>query len=107
MYRFQKWAIFLIILLAIASIYHDLTNGSHIQPTNEPKQQKDTMQTKQFTVVKVKVEAGDTFLSITEQLNDSLTTMDIDKISEDFALINHTDPHNIKIGASYYFPLYK
>lgn len=107
MYRFQKWSVYIIILLAITSIYHDLTDGSHISPTNEHKQQKENVDTRQFTVVEVKIESGDTFLSITEQLNDSLTTLDINKISEDFTKINHIDPHNIKRGTSYYFPLYK
>lgn len=107
MHSLQKLVICLIIILAFASVYHDLNSGSQVHLMNESDQQENSVQTKQFTVVKVKVEAGDTFLSIIEQLNDSLTTVNIDEISEDFMLINHTDPHDIKNGDSYYFPLYK
>jgi len=107
MYRLQKWGIYIIILLAIISIYHDVTDGSHISPVDEQKQQPKTIDTREFNVVKIQVKPGDNFLSIIERLNASLTTLDIDKISSDFTKINHTDPHNIKYGESYYFPLYK
>lgn len=103
----QKWIIFVVTILIIISIYHDLVNGTAVNSTTVSQQTStEENTTKKFHVVKVKVHAGDTVLSIAEEVNGSLETLDMKQIFDDFRLINHTDPHNIKTEEYYYFPLY-
>ncbi|MEN1970516.1 hypothetical protein WMZ97_20870 [Lentibacillus sp. N15] len=108
MSAFRKSVIYIVIILVIAGIYHDLTDGTPVQsPKHEQKMGPQNKVTKQFQVVQVKVQAGDTVLSITEQLNESLATLNMEQIFDDFFMINHTNPRHIKNGTYYYFPLYK
>ncbi|MGY0692905.1 hypothetical protein ACW2QC_08950 [Virgibacillus sp. FSP13] len=105
---FKKSGIYLFIILIIVSIYTDLTNGSLLPSNNNtiPEKQTESTNTRKFEIMKVKVRAGDTVLSIVEEINDSLPAFDINQIFEDFQLINHTDPHKLIIGGYYYFPIY-
>lgn len=108
MYFLRRAGIYLIIILAIMSIYNDLTSGTSLLTDNKPPSSEHAKQqnTKQFTVVKVKVQAGDTVLSIVEEVNQSLSSLDMKQIFTDFQLINHADPHQLNTGDYYYFPLY-
>ncbi|WP_188453643.1 hypothetical protein [Virgibacillus oceani] len=101
----QKSGIFLIILLLIVSVYKDLTSGSF--ESDEKKIQFNTDQvSKKYKVIKVKVQSGDTVLSIMEEVNNNSKSLDITKLLSDFNAINDVDPHNLRVGHYYYFPLY-
>ena len=58
--------------------------------------------------IKVKVKAGDTVLSIAEQLTQGSIPVSIDKVITDFKALNKgISPENIQIGKEYKFPVYK
>ncbi|WP_099158522.1 hypothetical protein [Virgibacillus ndiopensis] len=103
----QKCGIFLVILLLIISVYKDLTSGTQESlELNKPIEIEQT--SKKYKVVKVKVQSGDTVLSIMEEVNNNNKTLDITKILSDFKAINNeVSPHELKVGNYYYFPLYK
>ncbi|GGB29191.1 hypothetical protein F3157_00175 [Virgibacillus dakarensis] len=108
MYFFKKSGIYIIIILIIVSIYNDITSGTSLSPTEEPRQTNsvETIHSKRFKVIKVKVQAGDTVLSIAEEVNSTLSALDMNQILADFKLINRTSSHQLNIGEYYYFPLY-
>lgn len=58
--------------------------------------------------IKVKVKAGDTVLSIVEQLTHRSIPVSMDKVIADFKALNKgISPENIQIGKEYKFPVYK
>ncbi|MEC5422240.1 hypothetical protein QGM71_01870 [Virgibacillus sp. C22-A2] len=61
-----------------------------------------------FNVIHIKVQPGDTVLSIVEELNeDTLDSLDISQLISDFKMINpNSDPYNLQAHHYYYFPLY-
>ncbi|MFD1038497.1 hypothetical protein ACFQ3N_08845 [Virgibacillus byunsanensis] len=103
----KRMAILLFIILFLASIYKDLTIGVLFSPEdeNEPQTQYTTSN---YTIIKIKVQPGDTVLSIMEELNkDNFHTIDITKTLTDFQEINpNIDPHILKNNEFYYFPQY-
>lgn len=61
-----------------------------------------------FKAIKVKVQPGDTVLSLMEKVNNyELDNLDIDKIIADFKQLNPlVNPYDLKINHYYYFPVY-
>lgn len=104
----KKLSLIIIVFLVIISIYKDLTVG--ISPDNKYQaiDSKVSQSINDFSIVKAKVHGGDNLLSIAEQLNSTqFTNLDIQKVIEDFQLINpDVDPYNLQINNFYYFPLY-
>lgn len=103
----MKICMFVFILLLVISIFKDLSGDTPITGTNDSKQ-NDTTTTINTTVMKVKVQEGETVLSIVEKINKkSLETLNIEKIMTDFKKLNPAvEPLSIQTGKFYYFPLY-
>ncbi|UJL44858.1 hypothetical protein KFZ58_10485 [Virgibacillus sp. NKC19-16] len=103
----KKTFIFVLIILLGISIYNDLTLGNSQENKINRIQQPAT--DINFTVLQIKVEPGDTVLSIVERINNNrnLEKMDLTQILTDFNTINPSiDPHNLDPHTYYYFPLY-
>lgn len=105
----KRFFIYIVIILLCISIYNDLSLGN--SPASEDRsnriQQPSTDIT--FTVLQVKVEPGETVLSIVERINNNrnLKKMDLTQILTDFNTINPSiDPKTIEPHTYYYFPLY-
>ena len=107
MYFIKRMSFYVIILLLLISLYKDLTIGTPLFKENKSSLTPQTNQELKFSITKVSVQSGDTVLSITEQLNHQLITLDITKIIMDFKTINpEIDPYNLQTNTDYYFPLY-
>lgn len=112
MYFIRNVFYILMILLFFFSIYKDLTIGT--PPFNEDNlyvvEQKYSQETENNNTIsraEVFVQPGDTVLSITEVLNNELSTLDVTKVLNDFKLINPgINPYDLKSDTSYFFPLY-
>ncbi|TFJ94101.1 hypothetical protein [Lentibacillus salicampi] len=105
----KKLLIYIFAVLFLVSIYQDLTAGTPLNSNPNPqKQDNRTLEQETLTAIKVKVNEGDTVLSIVEKLNDqSNRPLDISQIQTDFKALNpHVEPLHIKSGTYYYFPLY-
>src|SRR5690625_5763881 len=60
-----------------------------------------------LSAIKVRVQHGDTVLSIIEQINHQLPEQDIEQMIIDFRSINpNIDPYNLQGNTIYYFPVY-
>lgn len=100
----KKICLAIIIILFIASLYNDFKKDSvSIDHRDE------TMVISDQRVVKVKIERGDTVLSISERLNGkNLSQIAVEQIVADFLRVNKlTDLQSIKVGNYYYFPIYE
>ncbi|PAV29050.1 hypothetical protein CIL05_13805 [Virgibacillus profundi] len=99
----KKLFIYGLILLFIISIYKDLTPET-------PDEIKNNMPVElKLSVLQMKVEPGETVLSIVEKINnDSIQLLDMEQILTDFNIANPQikDPYNLKEGSFYYFPVY-
>ena len=104
----KKTIINIFIILFLISIYKDLTFGTNIS-TNKSMEtnQTNTMDKQEYEVIKVKMEAGDTVLSIMERINTASSTIDINLMLQDFSLLNpNIDPNQLQTNHFYFFPKY-
>ncbi|MFD2046081.1 hypothetical protein ACFSTA_12140 [Ornithinibacillus salinisoli] len=106
----KKTLLYLFIILFLVSIYKDMTIGTQIsEDKNEYSTTVDSEQARHFQAIKIKVQPGETVLSIAEQLNEfENTPLVIDDILTDFKTLNpNVNPYDIKSHSYYFFPLYK
>ncbi|MCP8616879.1 LysM peptidoglycan-binding domain-containing protein [Salirhabdus salicampi] len=127
----MKWiirlSILILIILFVKSIMYDLTVGTltspsaveaenennegDVQPLDEEimKTENETEnEVERYDHITYEVEAGDTVLSVIEDLNEHMSELSITTIIEDFEALNPAvDPHQIKVGTTYKFPIYK
>lgn len=111
MNNFKKTLLYIFIVLFIVSLYKDLTIGTQLNSTSN--QQHDIeykTEVNDITVMRVKVQQGDTVLSIVEKINQHVSnTMDIKQIITDFEALNPTieKSEELKLNTFYYFPVYE
>ncbi|MFC3882936.1 hypothetical protein ACFOU2_05225 [Bacillus songklensis] len=85
---------------------HDKAVAVNTKPTKESFREKNSQSDVLYLTVKVK--AGDTVLSIVEQLAQDSVPVSIEKVVKDFKTLNKgMSPQSIQIGKEYKFPLYK
>ena len=102
----KRVSIYLIFLLLFVSIYKDLFASSENYSSKVPEQLAFT---EELTGIKTRVHAGDTVLSVVEELNkdNQILKTDITQMIADFKKLNpHIDPYNLQSNHFYYFPLY-
>ncbi|GLY09971.1 hypothetical protein [Bacillus badius] len=106
----KNFLIFIACILVAAGLWNDLTNGSlpHIE---EPQQQKVKAERKELPALpykEMKVEQGDTVLSILADLHRGKLPADIETAIIDFQELNQgISPDSIRTGEQYKFPLYE
>ncbi len=130
--RKTSWITKIILLflafLLVRSIFYDLSEGTASKlavtttkedvpaattPTSEEDEnsssnEDNTSETdnQRYETVPYVVKAGDTVLSIAENLNER--AVPINTLLEDFVTLNPgVDPHEIHIDKTYYFPVYR
>lgn len=103
----KRLLLYVFIILLTVSIYKDLGESNHdAKPVQDPNIPSQTYT--DFTIMHIKVESGDTVLSIVEQINHHTQKLDLHQIIADFRQINPTvDPYHLKPQVFYYFPKYK
>ncbi|UFT97795.1 hypothetical protein KO561_11265 [Radiobacillus kanasensis] len=116
----KKLALTALIILFLISIMKDLTEGvvftdnqATVADQIEEKKQEESPSKKEkanpqkLKAVERKVEPGDTVLSIVEEINQLNEGISIQKIQDDFKILNPgSDPNNIQVDTSYLFPIY-
>ena len=102
----KRISIALLLILLFLSINHDLSKNTY--PTDNILVNDLETETISFTIVQLKVLPGETFLSIMEQINPLLfNDLDIEQLIEVFISLNpQTDPYQLVVGETYYFPKY-
>ncbi|MBM7701509.1 hypothetical protein [Metabacillus iocasae] len=93
--------------------HYDIKNGTIPSSyTEQPAQEVMNMtkeavdeNSKSYNIVKVR--AGDTVLSIMEQLIKGPIPVPIDQLIKDFKHLNEIEPEEIQVGKEYKFPTYK
>ncbi|SEA97089.1 hypothetical protein SAMN05421743_111135 [Thalassobacillus cyri] len=116
----KKLGLFILMILLLVSLYKDLTIGTTINRSesdhkvntieNPPPPQGDILEPplRYNQKVPVKVKAGDTVLSIMEQLHNGEYYHSMNTMIEDFQQLNPgIDPSSLTIEKVYYFPLYE
>lgn len=100
---------YIFIILFIASIMNDLKiredNSISSQTTLSIEDNHSN-----YVIYKVKIDTGDTVLSIVEELNKSTMSdnVDLHQVMNDFHKLNpDVDPYQIQPHNYYYFPVYK
>lgn len=108
---FKRLFFYLIIFLFIASLYRDLTIGT--PPFNDSKLEQiqqiypEDQKEDKLSAVQVRVQPGDTVLSIIEKINHQLPELDIEQMMIDFKTMNpNIDPYHLQTDSIYYFPVY-
>lgn len=99
----------ILIILLMISIYKDLTLGTTISNLDHDtvEHAKQTEITQDFHAIKVKIEQGDTFISVMEQLNPNLEKINMEQLVDDFSYLNPTeDPDHLQLHHYYFFPQY-
>jgi restriction endonuclease len=97
----KKLSLFSLILLLLLSISHDLSKNMEqgAEATNSEINQNTEIAT-------IKVQHGDTLLSIVEEIND-LNQLHVEEIIKDFQNLNPDSDYRTLIpNTFYYFPLY-
>ncbi|MBP1947552.1 hypothetical protein [Virgibacillus litoralis] len=111
MNNFFKTIIYILIALFVISIYKDLSIGTTLTSINRNKQPQEeyVTNTKNISAMEVKVNQGDTLLTIVEKINPQLTNnLDVTKIVSDFKALNPTvDPKQLQPNEFYSFPIYE
>ncbi|MDC3413373.1 hypothetical protein NC797_10580 [Aquibacillus sp. 3ASR75-11] len=123
----RKTFIAILVLFFIVSIFKDLTVGTVVpvekqdnqeeKENNTQNKQEDPKQTNQekdengknsYKIGRKEVEAGETVLSVIEQINQNDIPVPISQIIIDFKKLNPgVDPQQIEAGQQYLFPVYK
>ncbi|MCG5103062.1 hypothetical protein [Oceanobacillus alkalisoli] len=102
MSTFKRLSLLLLVGLLIISVIDDLSKQ---QTTNEDNR-IEVRNDKDVDIAHIKIEAGDTVLSVTEEIN-TFDYLDIEQIKEDFAMLNPgVDADSLVPSSFYYFPLY-
>ncbi len=124
---YKKVILFIILLLFVRSVIHDLSVGTFSEqvPSNKATEESsgeksvvesppidstkanapNTMPVDPYQKISYTVQAGDTVLSITEQINEG--HVPIQQLLLDFEKLNPgANPHEIHIGETYFFPIY-
>jgi len=104
---FKRVLMFSLIILLVLSVYKDLTKDVSSSSEQVPSP-KVTEHNKNYSIVKVKVESGETVLSIIEDLNEHhIDHVDMHQLITDFKKNNpQADPYHLTVDTYYYFPLY-
>lgn len=110
MYFIKRVLFYVVIILLIISLYKDLTLGTfqhNSHKSNHMEQTHFKNQENKLSAIRVRIQPGDTVLSITEQINQQLPHIDIMQIMNDFKTINpNVDPYHLQSDIVYYFPVY-
>ncbi|KGX87606.1 hypothetical protein N781_13010 [Pontibacillus halophilus JSM 076056 = DSM 19796] len=104
------------VILFLLSIRHDLTVGVFANTTDINKEaptevNEDNKQiekpSNRYQSVKHTVKAGETVLSIVENLNRTGPPVTMEQMILDFESLNPTiDPHQVQVNKTYKFPVY-
>ncbi len=107
MFTFKKICLYTCIILLILSLYNDIQKGTNNKTSKSPTMDEQNIN-KDMPVVKIKVEAGDTILSVSEELNgENLNQIKIEDILDDFNSVNpNVTTIELTPGMYYYFPTY-
>ncbi|MCG3418688.1 hypothetical protein ACTWPF_09105 [Oceanobacillus sp. M65] len=98
----KRCTLFLLCVFLIAAVYTDLTKGS--LPTTPENNETNT----NYTAKQLKVQQGETVLSIIEKINPTLTKVSVDNFIKDFQVLNaEADPFHLQVDRYYYFPVYE
>ncbi|QDI89804.1 hypothetical protein EPH95_00280 [Salicibibacter halophilus] len=107
----KKWFWILAIATIIFAIYYDVTRGTLPVVDPSPETTNETMEITQTHfdhTVDVEIEAGQTLLTIVEQLHDEGMPMDMAAIKNDFQYLNDGQPpEQLHEGNVYTFPFMK
>ncbi|MFT8871026.1 MAG: LysM domain-containing protein [Sporolactobacillus sp.] len=94
-----------VVVVACWTTYSDLTSGTLPQDENGETAQAIGIERATIAYKTVKVEPGDTLLSICERINSG--EPNIEQLAKDFALLNPSaDANHLKVGQMYAFPYY-
>lgn len=101
----KRASVYLLIIFLFISIYNDLNGKTQITEESNSNHHNNNIK---FTIMHIKVQPGDTVLTIVEEINSNkFSTLDINQILSDFQEINPTvDPYSIQPHSFYYFPKY-
>lgn len=107
----KRFSIFLVTILVLYSVYHDLMQGTIPISTSLPDTStptvSDSTEESEPSYFEKKVERGDTVLSIIETSLDGPIPVSIDTVVQDFSQLNDgLRPEHIKYGEHYRFPNY-
>ncbi|MFS0672827.1 hypothetical protein [Ornithinibacillus sp. 179-J 7C1 HS] len=106
----KKLILYIFIILLLISIYKDLNVGTNTYTSNNTgENESNSMSTNsRFDVIKVKIESGDTVLTVIEQLNPNMENYNTGDILADFYSLNpNVDPNKLKQNHFYFFPKYE
>lgn len=111
--KMKKLIILVVCLFFAFIIYHDIAKGTlPITATTASapvykSTEKATKKTKNASYVTVKIQPGDTVLSIIEEVNKDTRSIPMQRIISDFSGLNkQTTPDKIQVGKTYKFPIY-
>lgn len=103
----KRLFLYIIIILLVISIFNDLSleKEKEINSENTITMRNHDLD---YVIYKVKVNTGDTVLSIIEELNKPMNgKLELDKILSDFKVLNpEVDPYQLQANTYYYFPMY-
>ncbi|MDQ0156368.1 LysM peptidoglycan-binding domain-containing protein [Robertmurraya andreesenii] len=100
----------IMMILILYVIYFDLSKGTlPSADTTATVQQEEPAETEELIdYFEIKVQSGDTVLSIIEQQLDASVSVPIQQVIEDFQKLNNgTSAEQIQIGKTYKFPDYR
>src|SRR5699024_2427952 len=102
----KRLCIYMLSLLLCISIYKDMTEGTLRLMNNE--KQDENITNENASIIKVKLQPGETVLSITEEINNfSNNQIDIPQILADFKHYNpNSNPNHLQVNKYYYFLQY-
>ncbi|HWO98001.1 MAG TPA: hypothetical protein VNM45_16995 [Bacillus sp. (in: firmicutes)] len=110
----KKLGFFIIMIFLIYIVQYDIRHGTlapiKAVPASSQTPDISSQGKGKSTIpyISVKVKAGDTVLSIIEQLANGSVPVSIDKVITDFKSLNKgISPQNIQLGKTYKFPIYK
>jgi hypothetical protein len=110
----KRLGVLMIIIFVIYVVQYDIKYGTlphdkAIPVSTKPEKASSEKSSKpDILYLTVKVKAGDTVLSIVEQLAQNYVPVPIQQVVKDFKTLNKgISPEDIQIGRSYKFPLYK
>lgn len=101
----KKMCALFIFSLVIYSVYKDITNGSTMITTPPVYSSYKDEPEQPYTLIKV--EPGETVLSVFEKHANVTKNISLDQLKKDFIQLNDgMEPTEIKSGQIYKFPLY-
>ncbi|AXF54718.1 hypothetical protein [Salicibibacter kimchii] len=107
----KKWIWILAIATVAFAIYYDVSRGTLPVADSSPETANETVEVTETHfdhTVDVEIEAGQTVLTIVEQLHDVGMPMKMEAIKNDFQYLNEGQPpEQLREGQVYTFPLYE